>query len=264
MSLPQGLSPLPKGAIVFGPKTNCTIEICDPRYSVPGLQPSLAANSLFIALFAIAGIIHLYLGWRWKSWFFMWCMIVGCISGIVGYAGRILLHYNPFSFRAFLVQTTCVITAPIYFCAAIYVTLALTIEYLSPELSRFKPKLFYWIFIPCDLLALLIQAAGGGLSTSSQGKSQMGVDLALAGLALQVTAILAFCGFMLDFLWRYSRSQHANKEKISARLKIFLTFLAISILLILTRCAYRLAELHEGYRGELVRDEPLYILFEGV
>ncbi|KAF2218271.1 hypothetical protein BDZ85DRAFT_106699 [Elsinoe ampelina] len=62
----------------------------------------------------------------------MWCMIVGCISGIVGYAGRILLHYNPFSFRAFLLVSACVTTAPIAFCAAIYVTLALTVKQEAP------------------------------------------------------------------------------------------------------------------------------------
>ena len=50
----------------------------------------------------------------------------------------------------------CVTTTPVYFCAAIYVTLSSTIQHLSPGLSRFNPKFFYWIFIPCDLCSLTI------------------------------------------------------------------------------------------------------------
>lgn len=136
-------------------------------------------------------------------------------------------------------------------------------------MSYFKPKLFYYIFIPCDLLSLVLQAAGGGLSTSTSGKSQVGVDLALVGLSFQVFTMALFCGFFADYLMRYFRSAiwRNNRNTLgdsAARLKLFFGFMVLAILLILARCAYRLAELHAGYRGDLIREEGLFIGLEGV
>lgn len=151
------------------------------------------------------------------------------------------------------------------------------INYLSPELSRLKPKLFYYIFIPCDIFSLVFQAAGGALSTSTKGNSQLGINLSLIGLSFQVLTLIIFCAFFGDYLLRYFRSgfwrQRAAVYRASDkgglltqanRLMLFFGFMGVAILLTLTRCAYRLAELHEGYRGTLVRDEPLFVGFEGV
>jgi hypothetical protein len=137
-----------------------------------------------------------------------------------------------------------------------------SITYFSPSLSRFRPNLFYWIFLPADLVCLVLQAAGGALSTSSSGKSQTGVNLALVGLALQVLVLVVFCGFFGDYLWRYFRSGLATS--LTLRMRLFFGFLASAVLLILIRCSYRLAELHEGYSGHLFRDEGLFIGLEGV
>ncbi|KAK4100385.1 hypothetical protein N658DRAFT_101857 [Parathielavia hyrcaniae] len=305
LNLPPGVMPPPPNVVVFGPNANCTLDICPVEISVYGYRPSLAASITFIALYAIAIVIHAYLGIRWKQWWFMSCMLVGAVNAIIGYAGRIMMYYNPFSFAAFMIQIICVTTGPVYYCAAIYITLALAINHFSPALSRFQPKLFYYIFIPCDLFSLVLQAAGGALSTSSAGSSQVGVNLALAGLAFQVFTIVLFCAFFADYLIRYFRSsawQRLNNKNNhsdtytsadpdpdptgtgnnmndtdpamrlttttrpskATRLKLFFGFMALAILLTLARCAYRLAELHEGYTGELIRDEPLFIGLEGV
>lgn len=113
---------------VYGPEANCTLTpgpfYCDPRYSVYQYRPSLAANGIFIALYSIALIIHVLIGLKYRTWFFMTVIACGCISEIVGYAGRILLDQNPFSFAAFLMQIICITFGPTWFTAAIYVTLS--------------------------------------------------------------------------------------------------------------------------------------------
>lgn len=95
---------LPPYVIVFGPDGNCTLALCPVEYSVYGYRPSLAANVVFLVLYVISGGIHLYLGIRWKKWGFMTCMLLGALNAVIGYAGRIMLWYNPFVFVGFMMQ----------------------------------------------------------------------------------------------------------------------------------------------------------------
>lgn len=95
---------LPPYITVFGPDGNCTLALCPVEYSVYGYRPNLAANAVFLALYVISGGIHLYLGIRWKKWFFMGCMLAGALNAVIGYAGRIMMWYNPFNFVGFMMQ----------------------------------------------------------------------------------------------------------------------------------------------------------------
>ena len=103
-ALPTGAPRPPPGTVVFGPSANCTLEICPVQISVYGYRPSLAANISFIVLYALAALIHAYLGIRWKQWWFMGCMLVGAVNAIIGYVGRVMMYHNAFSFAAFILQ----------------------------------------------------------------------------------------------------------------------------------------------------------------
>lgn len=94
----------PPGAVGFGPGSNCNLNNCPAEWSIYGYRPSLAANATFLALFVLIGMVHGYLGYRWRSWGFMVGMLLGCMSEVIGYAGRIMLYNNPFSFVGFMVQ----------------------------------------------------------------------------------------------------------------------------------------------------------------
>lgn len=142
-------------------------------------------------------------------------------------------------------------------------TLVSSIRNLSASTARFRPSLLYYVFIASDLVSLVFQAIGGALSTSSSGTSQTAVDLALAGLSLQVATLLIFSGLMVDYLVRFAKTEEA-KTKLDRRMKTFLSGLGLAILLILARCAFRVDELSEGYGGPLVRNESLFIGLEGV
>lgn len=95
---------LPPDVILFGPDGNCTLEICPVEASLYGYRPSLSASIAFIVLYALAACIHIYLGWRWKKWFFMIAMVLGALNAIAGYTGRIILYNNPFDFSGFMLQ----------------------------------------------------------------------------------------------------------------------------------------------------------------
>ncbi|KAL1891738.1 hypothetical protein Sste5346_007488 [Sporothrix stenoceras] len=262
------MSGLPDGLIAYGSDANCTLAICPVEWSILQYQPSIPASAVFIALFAIALVIHAYEGIRWRHTLggFAIPMILGCIDEIIGYIGRIIMHGNPFSFNGFLIQIICITTAPVFICAAIYVTLTRTITFLDGSLARFNPKFFIWFFIPCDIISLVFQAAGGALSSTSSGGDRLGVNMSLFGLSFQVFTLIIFILFSLDYLFRYYRRNNGFGTHLAnpGRFRIFLVGLWAAILFILIRCIYRIDELSEGYSGALFHNEGVFYGLESV
>ena len=103
-NLPTYTAPNGDVYIAGGRTANCTLSLCPVADSVYGYRPSLPASSTLIALYAFCLLIHLFLGWRYKSWTFMAAMILGCIDEILGYVGRILLWQNPWTHSGFIMQ----------------------------------------------------------------------------------------------------------------------------------------------------------------
>lgn len=95
---------LPPGVVTFGPDSTCDLDSCPIEWSIYRYRPSLPANIALLALYAVIGVVHAYFGFRWRSWGFAAGMIAGSLSEIIGYVGRIMLYYNPFSFEAFMIQ----------------------------------------------------------------------------------------------------------------------------------------------------------------
>ena len=153
---------------------------------------------------------------------------------------------------------------PVFFSAAIYVLIYQVVCYVNRSASRVNPKLFYWVFIPADIISLILQAVGGAMSSSSDGASQTGVNIALAGLIFQVITLSFFSICISDYMW-CSRSTWRS-VKLPARFISFCGFLALATILILIRCVYRVYELSEGYSrdSEALRDEPMFNCLEGV
>lgn len=192
----------------------------------------------------------------------MSCMVLSCVHEIIGYIARIFLWKNPWNFAAFMVQIICITQAPVFYCAAIYVLLGQTIDYYAPKLARFRTRIFIWVFLPCDITSLILQGIGGSLSASSSGASQVGVDLAMAGLIFQVITLFGFSMFFVDFLVRFLRSRYA--VGLTRRDTLFFGFLGLAVMTTLARCVFRAVELRQGYKGDLISHEELTIGLEGV
>ncbi|KAJ9603147.1 hypothetical protein H2200_012442 [Cladophialophora chaetospira] len=255
----------PSNLVSFGPDANCTLSLCPVSATVYGYRPSIAANVVFLVLYGLCLIFNIAQLVRHRSWTFSISCILGCICEMLGYGGRILLYQNPFDFNGFMLQITCITFAPVFYCAAIYVTLTKIVNFLGPQYSRLPPNAYYWIFIPCDLVSLALQGTGGGMSTTSSGSSQVGVNIAIAGLSFQVFTLLCFIGLCLAYALSYRRHGGTFPRAKSAReFKIFIGLLSFAMICILIRCIYRIDELSEGYSGPLIGDEGLFIGLEGV
>ncbi|KFY45227.1 hypothetical protein V494_01069 [Pseudogymnoascus sp. VKM F-4513 (FW-928)] len=254
--------------VSFGPEANCTLALCPVESSLQGYRPLFSVQIVFIALFGVSMLIHLAQGVRYRTWFFAIMMALGCIGEMVGYAGRVLLYQNPFSFDGFIIEICCITISPVFFAAAIYVSLARVANYLGPEACRFPVKAYVWVFVPCDVVSLILQAVGGALSSSSVGSDKSGEYITIAGLVFQVFTLTVFSVMALDYLFRYIKyrklQQLDQRRILTGRLKVFGVFFSASIIFIFVRCCYRIAELGQGYSGALFHDEPLFIALESV
>lgn len=255
-------TPLPGGLISFGSDANCTLELCPLESSILRYQPNLPANAIFIGVFGLSMALHIFQGIKMKTWGFMASMMAGCILEIIGYIGRLIIHDNPFDFIGFLLQIIMITIAPVFFSAAIYVLLSQVINFVDPSVSRFSPKYFYWIFIPSDIISLILQAVGGAVSVVSTAQEDVktGEDISIAGLVFQVVTLLCFVALFIDYVFKASKSP--ARYRLTKPILTFLFFLFLSTIFILIRCGYRIAELNGGYFSAIFRDEGLYIALE--
>ncbi|KPM39587.1 hypothetical protein AK830_g6938 [Neonectria ditissima] len=255
---------LPNGLVTFGPNANCTLDTCPLEASLLRYQPNIPATAVPIAIFGLSLLLHTWQGARTKTWGFMGSMICGCILEIIGYAGRLIIHDNPFDFNGFLMQIICITVAPVFFCSAIYVLLSQVINFVDPSISRFRPQLFYWIFIPCDIVSLILQAVGGALSCVATNRKAIenGENISLAGLIFQVVTLVVFSALFADYVFKVARSP--SRDRLTKIMVTFLGLLFTSTFIVLVRCAYRIVELGQGYFSAIFRDEGLFIGLETV
>lgn len=99
--------------------------------------------------------------------------------------------------------------APTLICISIYLTLKHLTTALDPALSRVRPRLLPFIFVPADVTCLLVQAIGGALAASGGSENRRltedGNRAIIAGIALQVVVLLAFGALCLDYWLRARR-----------------------------------------------------------
>jgi hypothetical protein len=71
--------------------------------------------------------------------------------------------------------------------------------------------------VSCDLLSLVLQAAGGAITSiadaDQQDLAQTGVNIMIAGLASQVASLVLFMVLCFDFAWRVKKSPMSLNDR---------------------------------------------------
>jgi RTA1 like protein len=80
----------------------CTLATCNLSCAEVTFLPTLAGNATFAAIMGVLLIAQTAFGIRFRTWGFLVGMVCGLVLEIVGYAGRIMLHHDPFDFNNFL------------------------------------------------------------------------------------------------------------------------------------------------------------------
>ncbi|EPS33105.1 hypothetical protein PDE_08067 [Penicillium oxalicum 114-2] len=251
---------------------------CPVQATTYGYYPNLGANIFFTAYFGVLALFQIGFGIYFRTWTFMIALGAGAAMEMAGYVGRVLMHANPWDESAFKLQIVCLVLAPTFVAAGVYLTLKHIVLNLGPEHSKLKPKLFTWIFISCDVGSLVLQAAGGGVAAAAGKTNQfllkVGDNIIIAGIAFQV-ATMAICGLLgAHYFWTLHRSgnglagektlEDASPSVTPSRMKLVIIAEVFAYFTILIRCIYRIPEMAGGWGSPLMQKENEFLVLDGM
>ncbi|KAG5366275.1 Protein RTA1 [Yarrowia sp. B02] len=250
------------------------------QYGVYGMRPSRAANLvgmiLFIILWAVQGVLAIY----YRQWWFGGCVFCGICLEFLGYLGRFLSTWDLQNLNEFILQIVCLTLAPAFIMAGVYCLLAKFVVIYGESYSRVAPLVYTIIFVCCDLISIVIQAIGGGISATAlydNKDTDDGTHIMVAGMAFQVFTMSVFFLMTTDFLWRVHKGirnpnvmdSRANDPEIvaireSPKMKYFVIAVYIAFGFVFTRSVYRVVELAEGWYGNLLQHEAYLLVLDGL
>ncbi|KAL4731325.1 hypothetical protein ACLX1H_000290 [Fusarium chlamydosporum] len=250
-------------------------EECPIKHTVYGYRPSLWVNTLLTALFTIAFVANIWLGIRFRIHAYAVVLALGCLAQMVGYGARIGMYFLPFDAIPFQAQVCCLIIGPAFNSAAVYLMLKYIVALFGPQWSFLKPKLYTIIFIGADIVSLVLQAAGGGISATSaigdEDSLNLGNNIMMAGIAFQVVTLSVFALLATAFCVRRARavkssplSGDALQTWQSKGFRLFLCGLSTAFLTIYIRCVYRIAEMRGGWGNKMMKEQIPFIILEGL
>jgi hypothetical protein len=159
-------------------------------------------------------------------------------------------------------QLACLFIGPSFVSAAISVVFKHIILYCGQQHSKLKAKWYPYVFIGTDFACILVQVAGGAISsiaTTGDGSNMdlldAGSGLLIAGVAAQVVNMVVCGGIILHFVYNYRRhtrgpmkneqadiSQYATDKtnpKMRRNFNRFCWALFVAYVAVLIRCIYR-------------------------
>lgn len=222
---------------------------CPVKATTYGYYPNIPASLFFMSFFAILLVLCFVFGIRSRTWSYTIALAMGLILETCGYAGRVLLSHNPWNSAGFQLQIICLIIAPCFIAASVYLTLKGLVLHFGPQHSLLKAKLYPIIFVGCDIGSIVLQAVGGGIAAVAGNKRNnyllhTGDGIIVAGIAFQVFTMSVFGVLTAIFYWRFRKageplSSSSDPEKDSSRIKTFCVAILVAYITILVRCIYR-------------------------
>ncbi|TVY22418.1 Sphingoid long-chain base transporter [Lachnellula hyalina] len=250
---------------------NCTVGKCPLSCAQVKYLPTLAGNAVYAVAFGLLLIVQLRLGIKYKTWGFTVGIVCGLLLEVVGYAGRIMLHGNPFDFNNFIIYLVPLTIGPAFLTGALYLCLSRIIIVYGQQISRFSPRTYAITFMTSDFISLVLQGAGGGLAATADDNSgsETGRAIMVAGVVFQVVSLLVFMGLWLEFIFRLRRTSESAKDvrflelRVTKKFTWFQYALGAAVVLIFIRSVYRVAELQQGFNGPIANDEVSFMILEG-
>lgn len=241
-----------------------------------GNYPSLGGNIAVGGILCIILVLQVVFGAVYHQYWFLSCWTIGLTMEILGYAGRVWCRFDMFSFNAYVMQMVCVTLAPCFLLAGMYYLLAQLSHIYGEQHSIFRPMIYSYAFIFCDTVSICLQGAGGGLSSGAGTSYQLGINIMVVGLSIQVFTMIIFQYLWYNFLFRIIRAHSQfgdakfNPEFVHIRSRgwtsqvCYFGAISVAFLLIFVRSIYRLCEMSAGFNSELATNELYFMLLESL
>ncbi|KAF8317734.1 RTA1-like protein [Clavulina sp. PMI_390] len=235
-------------------------SIADPN-NLLGYVPNPAVTAIVTALYASVSLIMIALLFQGRSRArYMLTIIIVYAAGV---ALRFVLKHNGSSVGLYAISNSFVVLSPCAFIAANYMMLArLARQIKQAHYLLVGANVLTRVFVCSDVTTFLIQAAGGGISTGKSQKSvNLGSNLFIIGLGLQLASYLFFTAIFLLFLYRvrtrapdvWSNSRDTDDQMGNWRtLALAITISSAGIII---RSIYRVIEGSQGYFGPLATNQ---------
>ncbi|KAF4230407.1 hypothetical protein CNMCM6457_005983 [Aspergillus fumigatiaffinis] len=230
----------------------------DQNVDMYGYLPSEPAALFGIVFFGTSMVVCiLQMAFGPYKHYWMITLALVAVGEAIGWGGRLWAHIDPTGWMAFMIQICSLIVSPVFLSAADYILFCKLIEKTTPGLFPI-PFTFFWAgFIICDIIALAIQTVGGVEVSSAQNYEQLshGGDVMRSGIIFQFSNTIVFVILIMGASLRMRQ-----KKALAPQVKWpVLAALCVSTIMVLIRNGYRIVELSDGWKGQLMRTERYLI-----
>lgn len=226
--------------------------------------PSAAAGGIFAALFILGTAYITWKTFKTRTWFCI-VFIIGGFFEIIGYCARASAVDKTDQLMPYVIQSTLILVAPALFAASIYMTLGRIIRGVHAQhLSMIAVKWLTAIFVCGDILSFVVQSGGASLMVIGDNNMQMGENVILGGLIIQ---IIMFGLFLVVTAIFHSRLRQRPTERFAGdrrKWESLMVMLYACSVFIFVRSVFRVIEYAMGQTGYPLEHEWTLYVFDAL
>ncbi|WYZ41893.1 hypothetical protein EsH8_V_000788 [Colletotrichum jinshuiense] len=224
-------------------------------------SPSVIGSAIFLVAFALLVPLAIYQGYRFKTPLFASTLAAGLLLEVLGFAGRVRLRENTASQSSFSLWLLGIILGPTLIAAAICQVLPHVVALYGLGIGFTRPRVAVLSLIFALALVLALEVVGIISAISGLGGVQT-TSILLAGLGVQILALLLFVGLYLWFTQKIPDPKHIAVYQ-TPRFRNFIRAIPPVAVVLIGHSIYRLIEFWEGLTSPLARSEAASLIISG-
>ncbi|KAJ7840003.1 hypothetical protein B0H13DRAFT_2239539 [Mycena leptocephala] len=208
----------------------------DKGHSPYNYTPTRWICFMFVSLFGLStcACLHLTQAIMYRLGYMFPTTVLCGLLEVLGIVPSQLMSYE--------LQIPATISGAIPLLAANFLTLGKVVDRLGARYCRLAPHIYSALFLTCDLIALVVQGAGGGLAS-------------VAGGHIMLVGISAYDRLIASSDYNTSKDTMkpvVYKGTLTPHLRLLVWVLALNTVCLIVRAIYRIIELLDGFQGRII------------
>lgn len=173
-----------------------------------------SANIIFLVVFSGILLYNVIMAVIARYEWYNITFICGYLCEMVGYIAKVMSFNDTSNSDLYLAQFVTLTIAPAFIMGGIYFLFAQVLVIHGRQYGLLRPLWYSYIFISWDVFSLVVQAIGGGIASGSNDSdtSDIGVDILIAGVAIQISGMTVFVVLLVISL---NRLYFMNRKMIT-------------------------------------------------